>query len=398
MNRFLIFLLSLLVISCNNRNNYDGFIIESNISGYNALPSRVYLSNNSVENPVNFEAEVKGGKFVIRGRLDTPDMFTLKLNGVRDSLNIFVENMLITINGIAEDLTGALITGAATNDLASEYFEEMEGISITSKIGEYSDIPDSLEYIYNREEIRSRVEDYKKRVHTADSSFIEKHPKSFFSLRLLANKADEFSPAFVEGKAALYRSLPAFRNNYYLSAIERKLETQHQLKEGGVIPDIIVSDSTGSKISLSSIYSNNKVTMIYFWAGWCDACRRYNGFINSFYVSFKWRGFEVVGLSIDKRIEEYKSSIKADGIRWITDIEPGGWSSSYVSMFNIKEIPLTILVDSTGKIIAYDVHRRDVKKIVRERLLSPQELTLLYSTQRRDSSASVQDNIDSKTD
>ena len=398
MNRFLIFLLSLLVISCNNRNNYDGFIIEGNISGYNALPSRVYLSNNSVENPVNYEAEVKGGKFVIRGRLDTPDMFTLKLNGVRDSLNIFVENMLITINGIAEDLTGALITGAATNDLASEYFEEMEGISITSKIGEYSDIPDSLEYIYNREEIRSRVEDYKKRVHTADSSFIEKHPKSFFSLRLLANKADEFSPAFVEGKAALYRSLPAFRNNYYLSAIERKLETQHQLKEGGVIPDIIVSDSTGSKISLSSIYSNNKVTMIYFWAGWCDACRRYNGFINSFYVSFKWRGFEVVGLSIDKRIEEYKSSIKADVIRWITDIEPGGWSSSYVSMFNIKEIPLTILVDSTGKIIAYDVHRRDVKKIVRERLLSPQELTLLYSTQRRDSSASVQDNIDSKTD
>lgn len=398
MNRFLIFLLSLLVISCNNRNNYDGFIIEGNISGYNALPSRVYLSNNSVENPVNYEAEVKGGKFVIRGRLDTPDMFTLKLNGVRDSLNIFVENTLITINGIAEDLTGALITGAATNDLASEYFEEMEGISITSKIGEYSDIPDSLEYIYNREEIRSRVEDYKKRVHTADSSFIEKHPKSFFSLRLLANKADEFSPAFVEGKAALYRSLPAFRNNYYLSAIERKLETQHQLKEGGVIPDIIVSDSTGSKISLSSIYSNNKVTMIYFWAGWCDACRRYNGFINSFYASFKWRGFEVVGLSIDKRIEEYKSSIKADGIRWITDIEPGGWSSSYVSRFNIKEIPLTILVDSTGKIIAYDVHRRDVKKIVRERLLSPQELTLLYSTQRRDSSASVQDNIDSKTD
>ena len=398
MNRFLIFLLSLLVISCNNRNNYDGFIIEGNISGYNALPSRVYLSNNSVENPVNFEAEVKGGKFVIRGRLDTPDMFTLKLNGVRDSLNIFVENTLITINGIAEDLTGALITGAATNDLASEYFEEMEGISITSKIGEYSDIPDSLEYIYNREEIRSRVEDYKKRVHTADSSFIEKHPKSFFSLRLLANKADEFSPAFVEGKAALYRSLPAFRNNYYLSAIERKLETQHQLKEGGVIPDIIVSDSTGSKISLSSIYSNNKVTMIYFWAGWCDACRRYNGFINSFYASFKWRGFEVVGLSIDKSIEEYKSSIKADGIRWITDIEPGGWSSSYVSRFNIKEIPLTILVDSTGKIIAYDVHRRDVKKIVRERLLSPQELTLLYSTQRRDSSASVQDNIDSKTD
>lgn len=398
MNRFLIFLLSLLVISCNNRNNYDGFIIEGNISGYNALPSRVYLSNNSVENPVNYEAEVKGGKFVIRGRLDTPDMFTLKLNGVRDSLNIFVENTLITINGIAEDLTGALITGAATNDLASEYFEEMEGISITSKIGEYSDILDSLEYIYNREEIRSRVEDYKKRVHTADSSFIEKHPKSFFSLRLLANKADEFSPAFVEGKAALYRSLPAFRNNYYLSAIERKLETQHQLKEGGVIPDIIVSDSTGSKISLSSIYSNNKVTMIYFWAGWCDACRRYNGFINSFYASFKWRGFEVVGLSIDKSIEEYKSSIKADGIRWITDIEPGGWSSSYVSRFNIKEIPLTILVDSTGKIIAYDVHRRDVKKIVRERLLSPQELNLLSSTQRRDSSASVQDNIDSKTD
>ncbi len=398
MNRFLIFLLSLLVISCNNRNNYDGFIIEGNISGYNALPSRVYLSNNSVENPVNFEAEVKGGKFVIRGRLDTPDMFTLKLNGVRDSLNIFVENTLITINGIAEDLPGALITGAATNDLASEYFEEMEGISITSKIGEYSDIPDSLEYIYNREEIRSRVEDYKKRVHTADSSFIEKHPKSFFSLRLLANKADEFSPAFVEGKAALYRSLPAFRNNYYLSAIERKLETQHQLKEGGVIPDIMVSDSTGSKISLSSIYSNNKVTMIYFWAGWCDACRRYNGFINSFYASFKWRGFEVVGLSIDKSIEEYKSSIKADVIRWITDIEPGGWSSSYVSRFNIKEIPLTILVDSTGKIIAYDVHRRDVKKIVRERLLSPQELNLIYSTQRRDSSASVRDNIDFKTD
>ncbi len=398
MNRFLIFLLSLLVISCNNRNNYDGFIIEGNISGYNALPSRVYLSNNSVENPVNFEAEVKGGKFVIRGRLDTPDMFTLKLNGVRDSLNIFVENTLITINGIAEDLTGALITGAATNDLASEYFEEMEGISITSKIGEYSDILDSLEYIYNREEIRSRVEDYKKRVHTADSSFIEKHPKSFFSLRLLANKADEFSPAFVEGKAAIYRSLPAFRNNYYLSAIEHKLETRHQLKEGGVIPDIKVSDSTGSKINLSSIYSNNKITMIYFWAGWCDACRRYNGFINSFYASFKWRGFEVVGLSIDKNIEEYKSSIKADGIRWITDIEPGGWSSSYVSRFNIKEIPLTILVDSTGKIIAYDVHRRDVKKILRERLLSPQELNLLYSTQRRDSSASVQDNIDSKTD
>ena len=90
MNKSIISVLLLITIfSCSNKDEYDGFIIEGNISGIKSDSMFVYMASESESNSVSFKEEIKDGKFVIRGKLDTPDMFIIKISGVKDSLRFF---------------------------------------------------------------------------------------------------------------------------------------------------------------------------------------------------------------------------------------------------------------------------------------------------------------------
>ncbi len=381
MNKYLIVLSIVFFAACSSSDEFDGFIIEGDISGYNKDSSKVVLRNESADFPIIFTEDVKDGKFVIRGKLDTPEMYILTLTGINDTIRLFVDNSLITISGIAEDLSGALITGAQTNELATEHEEELENLSINSKIDELLEKYNSIDISQNeKREIENKILAFNLKIYNIDSLFLEKHPKSYYSLYLLAKKADNFSTNFKEQKIALFRSIPEFSSNRFLRLLEESVNETRELRKGGQCPDFKLNDTSGHSIRFSDIYSKNKITMLYFWASWCDACPKFNAYSKSLFQTFGWRGLGVVGISLDENKKEMELAINKAGISWTVLSDYKGWKSSLAAKFQIKEIPSLLLVDSTGKIISYKPPQKNLKQLLRENLLSEEELDLYYKT------------------
>lgn len=115
-------------------------------------------------------------------------------------------------------------------------------------------------------------------------------------------------------------------------------------------PEIAFEDPEGKVRKLSDL--RGKVVLIDFWASWCGPCRKENPNVVRLYNEYKSRGFEIFSVSLDKDLEAWKRAITADGLIWpnhVSDLKM--WNSEVVSLYKIKGIPMTVLIDENGEII-----------------------------------------------
>jgi alkyl hydroperoxide reductase subunit AhpC len=73
--------------------------------------------------------------------------------------------------------------------------------------------------------------------------------------------------------------------------------------------------------------------------------------LKEIYNKYKNKNFEIVSISIDTYGNNWKKAIETDGLSWTNLIEIGGWHGKVTKQFEIKGIPLNIILDKEGKII-----------------------------------------------
>jgi peroxiredoxin len=69
------------------------------------------------------------------------------------------------------------------------------------------------------------------------------------------------------------------------------------------------------------------------------------------YMSFKDKGFEIFGVSLDQSKEHWIQAIKTDGLIWPNVSELNGAKNSAALIYGISGIPDNFLIDETGTII-----------------------------------------------
>lgn len=118
-------------------------------------------------------------------------------------------------------------------------------------------------------------------------------------------------------------------------------------------PDLVGMTPDSQTYALSKM--RGKVVLIDFWASWCGPCRRENPNVVANYNKYKDKGFDILGVSLDREPNAWKKAIKDDGLPWhhISDLK--GWQSSHAALYSVTSIPQTILVDKDGKILARNV-------------------------------------------
>jgi peroxiredoxin len=70
------------------------------------------------------------------------------------------------------------------------------------------------------------------------------------------------------------------------------------------------------------------------------------------YKKYHDKGFEIIGVSLDKDEAAFKAFIAAKGMTWSHYFDGLGWSSKLGQKYGIDSIPATYLIDREGKIIA----------------------------------------------
>ncbi len=119
---------------------------------------------------------------------------------------------------------------------------------------------------------------------------------------------------------------------------------------GAVAPDFAQNDPDGNPIKLSEL--RGKVVLVDFWASWCGPCRRENPNVVRMYNKYKDQGFEILGVSLDKRKDAWLKAIEKDQLTWPHVSDLRGWKNQVAQLYSVTSVPATILLDREGRIIA----------------------------------------------
>lgn len=146
------------------------------------------------------------------------------------------------------------------------------------------------------------------------------------------------------------RYITLFPDAAGVNGLKQTLKASAGLQDGEVAPDFAQNTPEGKELSLSAL--RGKVVLVDFWASWCGPCRRENPNVVKLYEKYKSKGFDILGVSLDRTKEPWVEAIAKDKLTWhhVSDLK--GWQNAVAQMYRINSIPATILLDTEGRIIA----------------------------------------------
>jgi thiol-disulfide isomerase/thioredoxin len=117
-------------------------------------------------------------------------------------------------------------------------------------------------------------------------------------------------------------------------------------KDPGASPDFTLKTFEGQEITLSGL--KGKVVLLDFWATWCAPCKESIPHLIQLYKNFKDRGFELIGMSMDKAgdVEMVRRFVKSMEIPYPIIMTSDEVARSY----KVTGLPTTVLIDKEGKI------------------------------------------------
>ena len=110
--------------------------------------------------------------------------------------------------------------------------------------------------------------------------------------------------------------------------------------------------------------------LIDFWATWCGPCKQEMPNVKRIYSKYNKKGFEIVGISLDRSRSDLDQYIEKYGITWPQFYDGKFWRNDVAVKYNVQSIPATYLVDKKGN-IRYKSLRGDqleaaIKKLLEE--------------------------------
>lgn len=264
--------------------------------------------------------KVKDGNFSFHTKVKTPELYGLSLNTATSPLYIFLEDNPITVNLSSKKYySTSVVKGSESQDLFDTY-RKTKDIEI--------------------------------------SKFITEHPKSIVSAYVLyRNWSYRLKPEEITANIALLDKSQL--SSTYVKELKELVAVLNGLAIGKKAPDFTANNTEGEPVHLSGNLKG--YTLIDFWASWCGPCRKENPNIVAAYKEFHDKGFNVLGVSLDKKKENWIKGIKDDNLDWqhVSDLKY--WDSAIAKLYGVRAIPANYLIDSKGIIVAKNLQGEELQ-------------------------------------
>lgn len=125
----------------------------------------------------------------------------------------------------------------------------------------------------------------------------------------------------------------------------------------------------GTKFNIEQY--RGRVVLVDFWATWCGPCKAKLPGLMKLHEQYHDKGFEVVGVDLDKNVDDLGKFLDDTKLPWINLIgEKDGDEMKFplAEKYDISAIPSTFLVGRDGKVIARDPSDEEVTKKLEELL------------------------------
>ena len=135
----------------------------------------------------------------------------------------------------------------------------------------------------------------------------------------------------------------------------RMSETAKTVEVGVVVEDFSAVGLDGETYRLGDTLAENDVVLIEFWASWCGPCRAEVPTLRSALEQYDDRGFGIYAFSLDDNREDWEDASIEDGISWVNTCDFQAYDSPVPAQFGVLAIPMNVLVDAEGVILAKNV-------------------------------------------
>ncbi len=322
--------------------------------------SIVFLTYGTFDNTKIDSVKVTDGKFAFKGEVAEPLQGMLFSRNYRLRLDLFVDKGNVTVEGPIEDMkvSGSPVVNEYevfnreimanrkwVNNIFTEAYNAKQGGDTTRAKGLEADGNKWYAYEY---EIRK--------------NFIRKHPGSPISVRELQmyvnNKTlAECTPMY----AALDEKVKASAQGQELT---KRMELLSKIITGKPALPFAQANVEGKTITLDSY--KGKYVLLEFWASWCGPCRAENPNLRKQMLLFGPKGFNVLGVSLDKAKAPWVQAIEKDGLTWPQVSDLKGWNNEIAVLYGVKAVPANFLIDPAGKIIAQDLRGEVLNQKLKE--------------------------------
>ncbi|MGE5393345.1 MAG: redoxin domain-containing protein [Candidatus Saccharibacteria bacterium] len=340
-------LVTFLFLSC--KSSKDEFSIKGTIAGVET--GKVYLQKVVEGRPESIDtANVVDGKFSFTGKMETPDMRVIRLNDKDYIAQLFLDNSKVTIVAKKDSMQAAKITGSPSQDLFQTYMNEVE--SMNKQMGGLQDRYQKAMAANNADEIKKVQVEYQAimdNMKVFTKNFVKEHNTSVVAAYIaLFQLSDKIESAELD---SIVNGFPQeISKSEYVVSLKKIADGMRKTAVGKEAPDFTMNDPQGKPIQLSSL--RGKVVMIDFWASWCGPCRQENPNVVKLYQQYHDKGFEILGVSLDRTKEDWEKAIKDDQLSWLHVSDLQYWQNSAAQLYAVNAIPQTYLLDQQGKIIA----------------------------------------------
>lgn len=345
-NVLAILVFALTVFSCQSAK--DEYSIKGSVAGVET--GKVYLQKLVDGQPQSIDtANIVGGKFTFKGKMEMPDIRFLRLNEKDYFAQFFLDNANITVAANKDSLRSTKITGSPTHDIFKTYIIEME--KLNKEVMALQEKYQSAMSMNNTDVAEKAKIDYQAMIDNNKvyaKNFVKEHSNSvvsaYITLFQLANQIDGTELDSIASKFA-----PEIGKSEYVVKVKAIVQEQKKTAVGAMAPDFTMNDPEGKPVQLSSL--KGKIVLIDFWASWCGPCRQENPNVVKLYQQYHSKGFEIIGVSLDRTKEEWIQAIKDDNLSWIHVSDLQFWQNAAARLYTVGAIPQSFLLDKDGKII-----------------------------------------------
>ena len=323
----------------------QGFTISGKVSGLEE--GKVTLQARGGD---KYATGIQNGEFTLKGNVKEPGVHTLRVEGVRGTAQVFVENSKMTFTADKDDFRGAKVTGSKSHDVYAKYQALSSELSVKSR--PLSEAYSAARRAKDEAEMKRLEGEFEKvnEGRTASTeTFVRDNNKSVASAYILSTIASRYKdPAKLE--AAINSLDSSLDNNTYVTNMKNVLLIAKKTAIGQKAMAFTQNDTEGKPVNLSDFLG--KVVLVDFWAAWCGPCRAENPNVVEAYNKFKSKGFTVLGVSLDKDKARWLEAIKKDELPWTQVSDLKYWDNEVSTMYGVRSIPANILVGKDGTILA----------------------------------------------
>lgn len=145
-----------------------------------------------------------------------------------------------------------------------------------------------------------------------------------------------------------------------------RVNNDKQLVQGKKVPKFSLLDSEGENVSLTDILKEHEFVLIDFWASWCGPCIETFPKLTALHSDYRADGFEIVTISIDESIEDWKRSSVENEIGWSDLHDKEGFFGEAAVAYGVSSIPKSFLVDKEGCILQKNISPDELATVLQE--------------------------------